>query len=96
MTEMTIFNVQRVITQKSNSTRLTVLVFCRSPHGITQSCKVNKYIIETVVFNVQRPITQKVIKPDMVLVFYMLSLYIFARLKEKIRTHFQVIGRSQV
>ena len=39
-------------------TRLSVLVFCRSSHGASHSCKVNKYITWTVIFNVQRPTTQ--------------------------------------
>ena len=63
MTEMTTFNVQRAISQKASKSELQ-FSFCRSPHGASHSCKVNKYITETVIFNAERPITQKVIKPD--------------------------------
>ena len=53
MTEMTIFNVQRAITQKVSKPDLHILVFCRSPHCASNSCKVNKYIIETIIFDVK-------------------------------------------
>ena len=36
----------------------------QSPHGASHSCKVYKYITETVIFNVQRPITQQELSHD--------------------------------
>ena len=66
-------------------TFFTVLVFCRSSHGASHSCKVYKYITETVIFNVQRPITQNVIKPDLWFLWskcHLMLLYIFARLQD--------------
>ena len=60
------FRCSKRLVSKRNLTRFTALIFCRSSH----SCKVDKYITETVTFNVQRPKTQRVIKPDVYFFFF--------------------------
>ena len=91
-TQMTIFNVQRAITQKVSKPDLH---FSFS----ADSCKVYKYITETVNFNGQRPIIQKAIKQDLWFLCstcHLMLLYIFARLQENLWNHFQIIERAQV
>ena len=84
MTKMTIFNVQRVISQKASKPDIQ-FSFSENPSGASHSCKV--YITESVIFNVQRPITQNVIKPDIWFLSstcHLILLYIFARLQENL------------
>ena len=64
------FRCSKRLVSKRNLTRFTALIFCRSSH----SCKVDKYITETVTFNVQRPKTQRVIKPDVYFFFFFFFL----------------------
>ena len=54
MTKLTIFNVQRAITQKVSKPDLQFLFSVDPPHGASHTCKVYKYmyITESVNFNV--------------------------------------------
>ena len=55
MTEMTIFNVQRAVSQKASKPDLPFYFFCRSPHGASHSCKVYKNITGTVILMFKDP-----------------------------------------
>ena len=83
MTERTIFNVQRAITQKVSKPDLQFLISADPLMVLHISVKFT--VITETYFNVQRPIVKKVIKPGL---WYLCSkcqlklLYNFARLKE--------------
>ena len=82
---MTIFDVQRAITQKVSKPDLQ-FSFSADPIMVLH-IQVCMNITETVIFNVRRSITQEVIKLDIWFLSstcHLMLLYIFARLQENL------------
>ena len=97
MTEMTIFNVQRAITQKVSKSGLQ-FSFSADPLMVLYISVKLTSLSQKLLFSMQRPITKKVIEPDTVLVFNMPSYVAldFCEASRKSLKHFQDIERAQV
>ena len=85
MTEMTIFNVQRAISQKSSKPELQ-FSFSADPLMVLHICVKFTSISMKMLFSMLKE-TQKVIKPDIWFLrstCHLILLYIFARLQENL------------